>query len=110
MLGDVKAAYPRGNTASAKFVGANPRNNLRLEGTFAAVEHLSQGSWKRVRDDSDWDLIYRWKRTSTILGTSEVELSWEVGEDDGVEGGLYRFRYFGDRKPLEGERLKLLRA
>ncbi|KAL8844596.1 MAG: hypothetical protein Q9205_003583 [Flavoplaca limonia] len=102
VLTDVKAAYPRGDTASATFVGANPRNNLRLEGTFAAVEHLSQGSWKRVRDDSDWDVIYRWKRTSTILGTSEVELSWEVGEDDGVEGGLYRFRYFGDRKPFGG--------
>lgn len=102
VLADVKATYPRGDTVSATFVGANPRNNLRLEGTFAAVEHLSHGSWKSVRDDSDWDLIYRWKRTNTILGTSEVELSWEVGEDDGVDGGLYRFRYFGDRKPFGG--------
>ncbi|KAL8674653.1 MAG: hypothetical protein Q9168_000961 [Polycauliona sp. 1 TL-2023] len=104
VLRDVEAAYRYGDIVSATFVGANPRNNLRLEGTFAAVEHLSNGSWKTVRDDSDWDLIYRWKRTSTILGTSEVELSWEVGEDDAhrVEGGLYRFRYFGDRKPLGG--------
>ncbi|KAI4280919.1 MAG: hypothetical protein L6R38_004054 [Xanthoria sp. 2 TBL-2021] len=102
VLKDVEPAYHRGGTVSATFVGANPRNNLRLEGTFAAVEHLSHGSWKRVRDDTDWDLIYRWRRTSTILGTSEVELSWEVGRDDGVEGGLYRFRYFGDRKPFGG--------
>ncbi|KAL8852247.1 MAG: hypothetical protein Q9221_002849 [Calogaya cf. arnoldii] len=99
---DVEAAYHRGDTVMAIFVGANPRNNLRLEGTFAAVENLSHGSWKRVRDDSDWDLVYRWRRTSTILGTSEVELSWETGRNHGMEDGLYRFRYFGDSKPFGG--------
>ncbi|KAL8907404.1 MAG: hypothetical protein Q9171_005869 [Xanthocarpia ochracea] len=103
VLQDVKPAYHHGNTATATFVGANPRNNLRLEGTFAAVEHLSHGSWKRVRDDTDWDLVFRWRRTNTVLGTSEVELSWEVGrDDDGVEKGLYRMRYFGDQKPFGG--------
>ncbi|KAL8783109.1 MAG: hypothetical protein Q9213_004866 [Squamulea squamosa] len=102
ILTDVKPAYHRGDIVTAIFVGANPRNNLRLEGTFAAVEHLSHGTWKRVRDDSDWDLIYRWRRTNTVLGTSEVELSWEIGKDDGLEGGLYRLRYFGDQKPFGG--------
>lgn len=98
VLTDVLPAYRRGETAYVTFVGANPRNNLRLEGTFAAVEHHSHGTWRRVRDDGDWDLIYRWRRTSTVLGTSEVEVRWEVGEDDGVKGGLYRIRYYGDRK------------
>ncbi|KAL8775056.1 MAG: hypothetical protein Q9209_000535 [Squamulea sp. 1 TL-2023] len=102
ILTDVKPAYHSGDTVTATFVGANPRNNLRLEGTFAAVEHLSHGKWKRVRDDSDWDLIYQWRRTNTVLGTSEVELSWEVSRDDGLEGGLYRLRYFGDQKPFGG--------
>ncbi|KAL9000554.1 MAG: hypothetical protein Q9169_000847 [Polycauliona sp. 2 TL-2023] len=102
VLRDVQAVYRRGESVSATFVGANPRNNLRLEGTFAAVEHLSNRSWERVRDDSDWDLIYRWRRTSTILGTSEVELRWEVSGDHEVKGALYRFRYFGDRKPFGG--------
>lgn len=99
---DVQPSYHRGETVHATFVGANPRNNLRLEGTFVAVEHLRRGAWVRVRDDSDWDLIYRWRRTSTVLGTSEATVEWEVG-DQGVERGLYRVRYFGDAKSLGGE-------
>ncbi|KAL8737775.1 MAG: hypothetical protein Q9181_001365 [Wetmoreana brouardii] len=99
VLKDVKPAYRPGDKVQATFVGANPRNNLRLEGTFAAVEHLDHGEWKTLRDDSDWDLVYRWKRTNTVLGTSEVELTWELGVgQEMVEKGLYRLRYFGDRK------------
>jgi len=50
-----KAQYARGAVVSAEFVGANPRNNLRLEGTFAAVERREgDGSWKRIRSDEDW--------------------------------------------------------
>ncbi|KAL8683803.1 MAG: hypothetical protein Q9186_000291 [Xanthomendoza sp. 1 TL-2023] len=98
VLVDVLPAYHRGETVRATFVGANPRNNLRLEGTYVAVEHLKHGKWRRVRDDGDWDLVMRWRRTSTVLGTSEVEITWEVGADDGVDAGLYRFRYYGDRK------------
>lgn len=101
VLRDVAPAYTPGEKVSATFVGANPRNDLRLEQTFAAVEHLSHGVWKRVRDDGDWDLVFRWRRTSTILGTSEVSLEWEIGggaQDVDVGRGLYRLRYFGDSK------------
>ncbi|KAL8909093.1 MAG: hypothetical protein Q9207_000427 [Kuettlingeria erythrocarpa] len=102
VLQDVSPTYRRADTVQVRFVGANPRNNLRLEGTFVAVEHLNHGTWIRVRDDSDWDLIYRWRRTNTVLGTSEVDVDWEIGET-GVEGGLYRMRYFGDAKSLGGD-------
>ncbi|KAI4172408.1 MAG: hypothetical protein LQ348_006784 [Seirophora lacunosa] len=95
---DVAPSYRRGETVRVTFVGANPRNNLRLEGTFVAVEHRKGGVWVAVRDDSDWDLVYRWRRTSTVLGTSEVEVSWEIGAGGEIPGGLYRVRYFGDQK------------
>ena len=50
-----KAQYVRGAVVNATFVGANPRNNLRLEGTFAAVEKKgTNGVWSRVRNDEDW--------------------------------------------------------
>lgn len=100
VLKDVEPIYRRGDTVHVTFVGANPRNNLRLEGTFVAIEHLSQGKWIRVKDDSDWDLIYRWRRTSTVLGTSEVSVEWEISseEKEHVKEGLYRVRYFGDQK------------
>ncbi|PQE13266.1 neutral alkaline non-lysosomal ceramidase protein [Rutstroemia sp. NJR-2017a WRK4] len=94
-----KSALP---TISATFVGANPRNNLRLGGTFASVEYSSPvtNRWERVRDDSDWSVVYNWKKTSEILGTSEVTITWEP-EEWSLEG-VYRIRYFGDSKAVGG--------
>lgn len=95
---------------TAKFVGANPRNNLRLERSYAVVEKLTTASgsrdettdtWEVVRDDRDWYLVFRWHRTSEILGTSEVEITWET-TDPWAEPGRYRLRYFGDAKNLVG--------
>jgi neutral ceramidase len=137
------AAYKAGDTVVAQFVGANPRvrarsfsllllllhrvpadadavlqNNLRLEGTFLTVDHLVSGAWTPVRSDSHPSTIYQWTRTSTILGTSSVNISWTV--EAGTPGtyplclcvvaflmsffsaGTYRLRYFGDSKPLIG--------
>lgn len=105
-FGEVKAdaqpTYHRGESASATFVGANPRNNLRLEATYAAVEKLDQATkrWIPVRDDADWSLIFNWKKTSEILGTSEVEIVWEI--EQAVEMGQYRLKYFGDSKSVAG--------
>jgi neutral ceramidase len=125
-FGDVISSPPRpstshhyhpGDIVSTVFVGANPRNNLRLEGTFAALEKLNakptggsgstSGSstsntetWETVRTDADWSLVFRWRRASTVLGTSEVTIDWEI-EDD-VDDGFYRMRYFGDAKGWGG--------
>ncbi|CAK7225086.1 hypothetical protein SBRCBS47491_005772 [Sporothrix bragantina] len=95
------AAYTAGQVINATFVGANPRNNLRLEGTFAAVEQLnSSGDWVQVLDDNDWSLVYTWERTNTVLGYSSVVISWE--SDTTVAAGTYRLRYYGDSKSLFG--------
>ncbi|KAK0720564.1 Neutral/alkaline nonlysosomal ceramidase [Lasiosphaeris hirsuta] len=99
VLTDVKPAYKRGQKVSAVFVGANPRNNLRLEGTFAAVERMAgTGEWERVRDDGDWGLVYSWRRVSEVLATSEVTIEWET--EEWTEVGVYRLRYYGDAKGL----------
>ena len=98
----VKSSFKRGETATATFVGANPRNNLRLEQTYAAVDYRKPGQpeWTMVRDDSDWALAFRWRRVSGIRGTSEAVIEWEV--EAWAEAGEYRLRYFGDAKPLWG--------
>ncbi len=109
VLTDVNRVYRRGSEVRVAFVGANPRNNLRLEGTFAAVEKLSppvatslgEETWNLVRNDADWSLVYNWRRTSEVLGTSEVEIVWET--EDWAEPGVYRIRYYGDRKNLGGK-------
>ncbi|EEB87378.1 hypothetical protein MPER_15281, partial [Moniliophthora perniciosa FA553] len=53
-------------------------NNLRLEGTFLSVEQQVSGEWETVKSDSHPSTIYRWSRTSTILGTSAVNISWTI--------------------------------
>ena len=100
---DLVKVHGAGENVRARFVGANPRNNFRLEGTFAAVEKRNDatGKWTEVRNDKDWFLVYKWKRTSTILGTSEVTLEWEI--EPGTPKGTYRFHYYGDYKRLGGE-------
>jgi neutral ceramidase len=99
---DVKPSYSIGSIVSATFVGANPRNSLRLEQTYAAIEKLDTefGRWVRIRDDSDWSLIFNWRRTSEILGTSEVNIVWET--EDWVEPGQYRIKYYGEWKSVGG--------
>jgi neutral ceramidase len=117
--------YEKGEAVTAKFVGANPRNNLRLGGSYAVVEKLVSSTttvntttarneaepgvpeefgreqWQVVRDDSDWHLVFRWRRVSELLATSEVNITWET-VDPWAEAGEYRFRYFGDAKSLGG--------
>jgi neutral ceramidase len=125
---DVKPRYLSGQTISARFVGANPRNDFRLGGTFAAVEKYDADTsvWTQVRDDEDWSLVFEWTRTSTVLGTSEVTISWETKWEIGAWqetvdskvphddkhgelmtrsddlGGRYRLKYYGDAKGLGG--------
>ena len=126
VITDVPVTVHRGMKAAAVFVGANPRNNLRLEQSYATVEMLvpaeglmsSDGEathelrpkewttergprrWRTVRDDSDWHLVFGWRRKSELLATSEVTVTWET--ESWAEPGVYRIRYFGDAKGLRG--------
>ena len=107
-FGDVtkqpSASYARGAVVNATFIGANPRNNLRLEQTFTAVEHQNGDSWTTVRDDRDWYLSFTWYRDDTLTGTSHVDLSWETeGEGDSIQPGTYRLHYWGDSKNILGQ-------
>ncbi|KAK0638743.1 Neutral/alkaline nonlysosomal ceramidase [Cercophora newfieldiana] len=107
VLTDAQTLYRCGEHVKVTFVGANPRNNLRLEDTYAAVEKLDVKAsktgyevWKRVRDDSDWGLVFHWRRTGEVMGTSEVDVVWET--EDWAEPGVYRLKYYGDAKSLGG--------
>ena len=100
VLKQPSSAYLIGDVINATFVGADPRNNLRLEGTFTAVEQLQGDKWVTVRDDWDWYLSLTWAREDWILGTSNVVLSWE--SETYAEPGTYRFHYYGDAKSIFG--------
>lgn len=90
--------YNCGQEVRVEFVGANPRNNLRLEGTYAAVEKRASNTWKVVRDDTDWNLVYQWERTAVTAGQSKVTISWTI--EHGTAPGHYRIKYYGDSKAL----------
>ncbi|KAH7916139.1 Neutral/alkaline nonlysosomal ceramidase [Hygrophoropsis aurantiaca] len=101
VLSDVSGStYHAGDVVHVQFVGANPRNNLRLEGTFLTVDQLVSGDWKTFRTDSHPSTVYRWNRTSTVLGTSTVDITWTI--EEGTPAGTYRIVYHGDSKPLIG--------
>ncbi len=114
--------YRKSEPVTVKFVGANPRNDLRLEGSYAVVEKFvisttsaavggmigeqaqeaATPRWQVVRDDGDWHLVFRWRRVSELLGTSEVAVTWET-VDPWAEAGMYRIKYFGNAKSLGGK-------
>lgn len=105
------AVYRVGDMVSTTFVGANPRNDLRHESTFAAVERKNPetDAWEVVRTDHDWNLLFHWKRTNTILGHSEATVQWvieddyyNVGNPRPLENGTYRMRYYGDSRSVLG--------
>jgi neutral ceramidase len=96
------SSYAAGAIVKVVFVGANPRNNLRLEGTFVAIETQRDGSWVQVRNDRDWEVVYNWKRVNGLTGTSEVTVEWDTGIT-GPAAGKYRIRYYGDAKALGGK-------
>ena len=100
VIEDAPAIVAPGETVTVTFVGANPRNNLRLEATYTAVELQTGRNWRRVLDDSDWEVYMRWRRTNQLLGTSEVDVLWDVPRK--AVKGLYRMRYFGDAKSIGG--------
>lgn len=101
VLADVESGiYHAGDTVAVRFVGANPRNNLRLEGTFLTVNRLINGEWVVVRTDSHPSTTYQWNRTSKALGTSTVNIRWTI--EDGTPVGTYRITYYGDSKSLFG--------
>lgn len=102
VLTDTHLTYIPGTAATATFVAANPRNDLRLEKTYAAVERRTDGgNWEQFRSDADWSLIFRWRRTNSVLATSEVDITWEIEPE--AQTGHYRMRYYGASKtPVSG--------
>ncbi|KAJ5575425.1 hypothetical protein N7450_009324 [Penicillium hetheringtonii] len=116
-FGEVKSnpdnkTYSPGDTVSTTFIGANPRNNLRQESTYAAVERKDpeSGDWKVVRNDRDWNLVFSWERTNLVLGYSEVIISWHIEDDyysvddpSPVQSGTYRMHYYGDSRNALGK-------
>jgi neutral ceramidase len=103
--------YGPGKIVNTTFVAANPRNNLRQESTYAAVERKNDsGDWEVVRNDRDWNVEFLWTRTNSFLGYSEVTIQWQIeddyysiGDPTPLQDGTYRMHYYGDSKNALGQ-------
>ncbi|PWN44106.1 Neutral/alkaline nonlysosomal ceramidase [Ceraceosorus guamensis] len=107
-IGDVtvqpEAQYELSSRPSitARFAGANPRNDLRTEGTFLEVQQQLGASWRTHRTDAHPSTIFRWKRTNSVRGSSSVEIVWKPDQTDAL--GVYRLVYRGNAKqPFTGK-------
>ncbi|XP_061167886.1 uncharacterized protein LOC133176834 [Saccostrea echinata] len=97
---DANPQYKQGDSVQVVFIGANPRNDVKLEDTFLTVEMLQPDqSWKVVYTDSQWETKFEWKHTSLLLGESQVTITWDIPQNQAP--GTYRVQYFGDSKSID---------
>lgn len=90
--------YKAGSSVVVKFISGHPRNNLMLEGTYLTVERFNpkNSAYLVVATDSNPETKFIWKRTNSLLGWSEVTISWEIPIT--AKPGYYRIRHFGSHK------------
>ncbi|XP_043667870.1 neutral ceramidase [Vespula pensylvanica] len=85
--------YP-GDIVTVSFISGHPRNNLMTDNSYLIVERLLRNNtWITIATDADWETKFEWVRTSVVLGSSQVYITWEVPED--VKQGEYRIKHFG---------------
>lgn len=103
VIKDVKStSIFMGDTVEAQFRSANPRNDLRTNGTFLAVEVLGlDGGWVQVYSDNDLNTEFHWHKPTRLDPFSKATVRWAIGDEE--QEGLYRLRHFGNYKTLFGD-------
>ena len=90
------SSYNRGDTASATFWGGHPKNDLKTQSSYLEIQRKTGSTWITVYYDWDWCTTFNWTRISTLLGTSQVTITWDIPED--APSGTYRIKYNGADK------------
>lgn len=88
--------YGSGQTVNVKFWSGHPKNDLKLQSSYLAVQKYENGSWKTVLNDWDWDTKLRWERVDPVWGTSLTTVEWTISAD--TPSGLYRVQHYGKYK------------
>ena len=95
---DANATYGRGDTATATFWGAHPRNDLMTGRSYLDVQRKLGDAWITVATDLDWETTYRWRRIfcPPSFACSHITIEWRIPET--TTPGLYRIRHQGHWK------------
>ncbi|KAG4065246.1 hypothetical protein HA402_012688 [Bradysia odoriphaga] len=89
-----RVTYNRRQVVFTTFVAGNPRNDLMTESSFFFVQQLqTNGTWRDVATDANWETKFIWRRVSTLLGTSEIDFYWTIPANQEI--GTYRIRHVG---------------
>lgn len=86
---DANAAYRPGQRVIVSFWAGHPRNDLRTQDTYLAVQRQEGSSWKTVATDNDWETRFLWRRT--LLG-SIATVEWKIPPG---ASGVFRIRHDG---------------
>lgn len=90
----------------ARFQASHPRNDLRLNDSYAFAEQLQRdGTWKELATDRSPNLLYTWHPQvlppvaldPAYTGASEASVSWQLPRN--LEPGRYRLRTRGFAVP-----------
>ena len=91
---DANPSYKRGDNVEVLFWAGNPRNNLRIEGTFLDVmKKNSDGTWTVVANDGDWDTKYWF---DYVANGGNARIQWEIPST--TVPGTYKIVHYGDYK------------
>lgn len=78
---NVNSSYKKCDTVTVVFWGGNPRNDLKTQSSYLEIQKKTENGWTTLYYDWDWCTTFRWKRIDSLLGTSQVTLTWTIPQD-----------------------------
>jgi neutral ceramidase len=99
---DARAAYAPGEVVSVRFQAADPGRDLRLQGSYLAVERRRGADWAVVARDRDWETTVRWEPMGPARDGGRAfraTVEWHVPPGT---SGTYRIRFEGTALPRGG--------
>ncbi len=93
---NVQSHYNKGDTASVSFWTGHPKNDMKIQSTYAEIQRQIEGQWITIANDWDWETKYRWERKDPVWGTSLARIEWDIPQN--AESGTYRIVHHGAYK------------
>lgn len=98
---DAKNEYKKKDMVKVVFWSGHPNNSIEQRKSFLEIEYKQNGKWVTIAHDWDLETRYMWERYSSILGTSQSTVIWEIPDD--TPSGTYRIRHNGAYKSIDGK-------
>lgn len=93
---DVNPSYKPGEQVEVSFWAGHPKNDLKTQSTYLAVQRKVNDDWVIIANDWDFETKYNWKRIDAVGGTSLAIITWDIPNN--TEPGEYRIVHYGNYK------------